>query len=77
MSCDETPVDSAQLSRLTYEELVELLERLTGRIASGEVGIEEAAGLYETAVAVHKEATERLERVRERIESVGREAGET
>jgi exodeoxyribonuclease VII small subunit len=53
---------------LTYEELVEKLEDLTRRIASGEVGIEEASELYERAGVIHRLATERLAQVRARIE---------
>ena len=56
------------LDALTYEELVEMLEDLTRRIASGEVGIEEASELYERAGVVHRLAAERLDQVRARIE---------
>ena len=34
------------LGTLTFEQLLERLEELTGRMASGDVGIEEAADLY-------------------------------
>jgi exodeoxyribonuclease VII small subunit len=60
--------DAEALNRLTYEELVEMLEDLTRRIASGEVGIEEASELYERAGAIHRLAAERLTHVRARIE---------
>jgi len=56
------------LDALTYEELVEMLEDLTRRIASGEVGIEEASELYERAGFIHRLAAERLDQVRARIE---------
>ena len=56
------------LAALTYEELVEKLEDLTRRIASGEVGIEEASELYERAGTIHRLAAERLAQVRARIE---------
>lgn len=59
---------SEGLDSLTYEELVEMLEDLTRRIASGEVGIEEASELYERAGVVHRLAAERLDQVRARIE---------
>lgn len=58
------------LDSLRYEELVDLLEELTRQMASGEVGIEEAARLYERADVVHRQAVERLERVRERIAAI-------
>ena len=58
----------ADPSTLSYEELVETLEALTDRMASGSIGIEEAADLYERAGALHAAALDRLERVRERID---------
>ncbi len=55
---------------LSYEELVEMLEDLARRMAAGDVGIEEAAELYEQAGFVHRIASERLERVRRRVEDL-------
>lgn len=52
---------------LTFEQLVDALEALTERMASGDIGIEEAADLYERAQALHALAAERLARVQERI----------
>jgi exodeoxyribonuclease VII small subunit len=60
--------DTDDLAALSYEELVEMLEDLTRRIASGEVGIEEASELYERAGVIHRLAAERLAQVRARIE---------
>lgn len=56
------------LGALTFEQLLERLEELTGRMASGEVGIEEAADLYEEAGLVYTAARDRLAAVQERIE---------
>jgi exodeoxyribonuclease VII small subunit len=61
----DEPLDS-----LTYEQLVEKLEDLTHRIASGDVGIEEASELYERAGEIHRLAAERLAQVRARIEKL-------
>ncbi len=72
MTEESTGVDD--LGSLTYEELVALLEDLTRRMSSGEVGIEEAADLYERASVVHREAAARLETVRKRIDSLRRAA---
>ncbi len=55
---------------MSFEELVDLLEDLTRRMASGEIGIELAAGLYEQAGVVHRAATERLARVQARLEAL-------
>jgi exodeoxyribonuclease VII small subunit len=54
---------------MTFEQLLAALEQLTDRMASGEIGIEEAADLYEQAEVVHALATERLARVQARIEA--------
>lgn len=61
---------SEDLTRLRYEELVERLEATISRMADGTVGIEEAASLYEEAGRLHAAATERLENLRVRIESL-------
>ena len=53
---------------MTYEQLVETLEAVTSRLASDQLGIEDAADLYEEARRIHALASERLDKVRERIE---------
>lgn len=57
--------------QLTFEELVAALELLTDRLASGQIGIEEAADLYERAELLHGLASQRLARVQTRIEALG------
>ena len=52
----------------SFEELVAALESLTSRMAAGDIGIEEAASLYEEAQALHDLAAARLASVQERIE---------
>lgn len=65
----DTPTDPpADLDSLSYEELLALLEALTTRMASGSIGIEEAADLYDRAAALHVAASARLARIRERID---------
>ena len=63
----DTEVESGEP---TFEELVAALEALTERMASGDIGIEAAADLYEQAQALHAQAAERLARVQQRIESL-------
>ncbi len=53
-----------------FEDLLAELEAVTDRLAGGEVGIEEAADLYERAQRLHQEASARLEAVRTRVESL-------
>jgi exodeoxyribonuclease VII small subunit len=55
----------------TFEQLVADLEKLTDRMAVGDIGIEEATDLYERAGRLHALAAERLARVQERIERLG------
>ena len=55
---------------LSFEQLVDALEELTERMAAGDIGIEQAAELYERAQALHALAAERLARVQQRIEGL-------
>ena len=55
---------------MTYEQLVERLEAITGQMASGDIGIERAAELYEEAGRLHALAAERLARVQQRVEQL-------
>jgi exodeoxyribonuclease VII small subunit len=65
--------DAAQdPERMSFEELVSALEGLTDRLASNQIGIEEAAELYEQAERLHALARQRLEQVQARIESVAK-----
>lgn len=51
----------------TFEQVVEELEAVVARLASGSIGIEEATDLYEKAETLHAEATARLQAVQDRI----------
>ena len=62
-------MSAEDLSKLTFEQLVERLEGITRRMAAGDIGIEAVTDLYEEAGRLHAEATERLERVRRRLEA--------
>ena len=57
------------LSGLTFEQLLERLEGITRRMAAGDIGIEAVTDLYEEAGRLYAEATERLERVRRRLDA--------
>jgi exodeoxyribonuclease VII small subunit len=56
----------------TFEELMAELEQVTELLATGELGIEAAADLYERAQQLHTLAAERLARVQERVERLSR-----
>ena len=60
------------LEGLTFEELLAALELVTSRLASGELGIEAAADLYEQAAILHAAAQERLAAVEARIARLSR-----
>jgi len=62
-------VTGDDLGALTFEQLLERLEEITRRMASGDIGIEAVTDLYEEAGRLHAEATERLEGVRLRLEA--------
>ena len=62
--------EAAELEALTFEQLVEELEQVTRAMSSGDIGIEAVADLYDRAGRLHAAATERLERVRQRIEAL-------
>jgi exodeoxyribonuclease VII small subunit len=55
------------LETLTFEQLLVALELVTARMASGDLGIEAAADLYEQAEVLHAAARERLAAVEARI----------
>ena len=56
--------------KMTFEQLVAELEQLTERMASGDIGIEEVADLYEKAEQLHALAAERLANVQARIDAL-------
>jgi len=60
------------LEKLTFEELLAALEIVTSRLASGELGIEAAADLYEQAEILHAAAQERLAAVEARVSRLSR-----
>jgi exodeoxyribonuclease VII small subunit len=59
------------LDQLSFEELMGLLEALTDRLATGQIGIEEATDLYEQAERIHALAAARLAQVQARIDALG------
>jgi exodeoxyribonuclease VII small subunit len=65
------PGDSEAGGR-TFEQLMAELEEVTERLATGELGIEDAAELYERAQKLHAWATERLAQVQARVEALAK-----
>jgi exodeoxyribonuclease VII small subunit len=60
---------------LSFEDLMTLLEALTDRLATGQIGIEEATDLYEQAERLHGLAAQRLARVQARIDALATPPG--
>lgn len=69
----ESDADAAEMS---FEQLMEALEGITEQLASGDLGIERAAELYEQAERLHAQARERLEEVQSRIDRLHPAGGE-
>ena len=69
--------DGADLEALSFEELMERLEAITDQLASGDVGIERAAELYEEAEGLHAAARRRLDEVQARIARLGGAGADT
>lgn len=62
--------ETSRYDAMTFEQLMDELESLTDRMASGDIGIEEAAELYEEAGRLHAQAAERLDRVQRRVDEL-------
>ncbi|MGH9115161.1 MAG: exodeoxyribonuclease VII small subunit [Acidimicrobiales bacterium] len=56
----------------SFEELMDELEQVTDRLATGELGIEAAAELFERAELLHTLAARRLALVQERVDRLAR-----
>ena len=67
--------ENEDLSKLTFEQMLSRLEQLTEKLASGDIGIETAADLYEQAQRLHAAASERLATVQQRIEGLSEAPG--
>lgn len=60
----------ARDSDATFEEVVGELEEVVRRMGAPDIGIEEAAGLYERARELHESAVARLDDVEKRIAEI-------
>ena len=66
----------SDVEEMSFEQLMEALESITEQLASGDLGIERAADLYEQAERLHTQARRRLEEVQSRIDRLHPTAGE-
>lgn len=73
-------VEQADISGLSFEEALKELERIVGRLESGEAQLQEAIDLYERGDQLRRQCAARLDAAQARIEAIrsdseGRAAG--
>ncbi len=64
--------DNARGDGRSFEQLLEELEAITERLATGELGIEAATDLFEQAERLHALASARLAEVQARVDRLSR-----
>jgi exodeoxyribonuclease VII small subunit len=74
--------DDTDIAELSFEEALKELERIVGRLESGEAALQEAIDLYERGDQLRKQCAARLDAAQARIEAIrtdaeGRPAGTT
>ncbi|MHA6720141.1 exodeoxyribonuclease VII small subunit [Sphingomonas sp. RS6] len=74
--------DQADISDLSFEEALKELERIVGRLESGDAALQEAIDLYERGDRLRRQCAARLDAAQARIEAIrsdadGRAAGTT
>ncbi len=74
--------DSSAIADLSFEDALKELERIVGRLESGDAQLDEAIGLYERGDALRRQCAARLDAAQARIEAIrtdgeGRATGTT
>ncbi len=62
--------EDAQIAALSFEEALKELERIVGRLESGDAALEEAIGLYERGDQLRRQCAARLDAAQARIEAI-------
>ncbi|MBW4329803.1 exodeoxyribonuclease VII small subunit [Stakelama sp. CBK3Z-3] len=62
--------EERDISELSFEEALKELERIVGRLESGEAALEEAIRLYERGDALRRRCADRLDAAQARIEAI-------
>ena len=62
--------EERDISELSFEEALKELERIVGRLESGEAALEEAIGLYERGDALRRRCADRLDAAQARLEAI-------
>ena len=66
--------EDAQIAELSFEEALKELERIVGRLESGEAALQEAIDLYERGDRLRKQCAARLDAAQARIEAIRTDA---
>ena len=74
--------EDTDIAALSFEEALRELERIVGRLESGEAALQEAIDLYERGDRLRKQCAARLDAAQARIEAIrldaeGRPSGTT
>lgn len=67
------PAADAALDALSFEEALERLEAVVGRLEQGDLELEEALAAFEQGVALTRRCTARLEEAERRVEILVRD----
>ncbi len=62
--------EEAEIAGLSFEEALKELERIVGRLESGEAALQEAIDLYERGDQLRKQCAARLDAAQARIEAI-------
>ena len=62
--------DDAEIAALSFEEALKELERIVGRLESGEAALQEAIDLYERGDQLRRQCAARLDAAQARIEAI-------
>ena len=62
--------EDAPIAELSFEEALKELERIVGRLESGDAALEEAIGLYERGDQLRRQCAARLDAAQARIEAI-------
>ncbi|MES2339746.1 MAG: exodeoxyribonuclease VII small subunit [Pseudomonadota bacterium] len=66
--------DTATIADLSFEEALKELERIVGRLESGDAALDEAIGLYERGDRLRRQCDARLNAAQARIEAIRTDA---
>ena len=66
--------DTSAIAELSFEDALKELERIVGRLESGDAALDEAIALYERGDALRRQCAARLDAAQARIEAIRTDA---